>query len=76
MKYQTLPWIAGNPLRLQIPLQKVTITADGHETEDYAYDCQNVTDSHKAAINALESVDDVEDYNFRQDYPEKLSFGK
>lgn len=35
MKYQTLPWIAGNPLSLRIPLQKVTITADGHETEDY-----------------------------------------
>ena len=35
MKYQTLPWIAGNPLALRIPLQKVTITADGHETEDY-----------------------------------------
>ena len=35
MKYQTLPWIAGNPLTLRIPLQKVTITADGHVTEDY-----------------------------------------
>lgn len=35
MKYQTLPWIAGNPLTLQIPLQKVTITAGGHETQDY-----------------------------------------
>ena len=35
MIYQTLPWIAGNPLALRIPLQKVTITADGHETEDY-----------------------------------------
>lgn len=35
MDYKTLPWIAGNPLRLQIPLQIVTITADGHETEDY-----------------------------------------
>lgn len=35
MKYKTLPWIAGNPLTLQIPLQKVTITADGHVTEDY-----------------------------------------
>ena len=35
MKYQTLPWIAGNPLALRIPLQIVTITADGHETEDY-----------------------------------------
>ena len=42
--------------------------------EDYAYDCQNVTDSHKAAINALESVEDVEAYNFTTGYPEKLSF--
>ena len=42
--------------------------------EDYAYDCQNVTDSHKAAINALESVEDVEAYDFTTGYPEKLSF--
>ena len=35
MDYKTLPWIAGNPLTLHIPLQKVTITADGHEAEDY-----------------------------------------
>ena len=42
--------------------------------EDYAYDCQNVTDSHKAAINALDDIDDVEEYDFTTDYPEKLSF--
>ena len=35
MDYKTLPWIAGNPLWLQIPLQIVTITADGSVTEDY-----------------------------------------
>ena len=35
MDYRTLPWIAGNPLRLQIPLQIVTITAEGNVTEDY-----------------------------------------
>lgn len=35
MDYITLPWIAGNPLRLQIPLQIVTITAEGNVTEDY-----------------------------------------
>ena len=35
MDYKTLTWIAGNPLRLQIPLQIVTITADGSVTEDY-----------------------------------------
>ena len=43
--------------------------------EDYAFDCQNVTDSHKAAINALESIEDVEAYQFTG-YPEKLSFGE
>lgn len=35
MTYQTLPWIAGNPLTLRIPLQKVTITTGGHVAEDY-----------------------------------------
>ena len=42
--------------------------------EVYASDALNVTESHKAAINALESIEDVEDYNFRQNYPEKLVF--
>ena len=42
--------------------------------EDYAYDCQNVTDRHKAAINALESVEAVEAYQFQSGYPQKLAF--
>ena len=42
--------------------------------EVYASDALNVTESHKAAINALESVDEVEAYDFHQNYPEKLSF--
>ena len=46
------------------------------QVEVYAGDALNVTEAHKAAINALESVGDVEDYNFRHGYPEKLSFGK
>ena len=43
--------------------------------EVYASDALNVTESHKAAINALESVEDVEAYEFTG-YPEKLSFGE
>ena len=43
--------------------------------EVYASDALNVTESHKAAINALESVEDVEAYQFTG-YPEKLSFGE
>ena len=42
--------------------------------EVYASDALNVTESHKAAINALTSVSEVEEYNFQSGYPEKLSF--
>ena len=41
--------------------------------EVYASDALNVTESHKAAINALESIGEVEAYEF-SGYPEKLSF--
>ena len=44
------------------------------QVEVYASDALNVTESHKVAINALESIEDVEDYEFRQNYPEKLVF--
>ena len=43
--------------------------------EVYASDALNVTESHKAAINALENIEDVEAYEF-SGYPEKLSFGE
>lgn len=42
--------------------------------EVYASDALNVTEAHKAAINALTSVSEVEEYNFQSGYPEKLSF--
>jgi len=41
--------------------------------EVYAADALNVTESHKAAINALEDIADVEAYEF-SGYPPKLSF--
>ena len=42
--------------------------------EVYASDALNVTESHKAAINAKTTVKQVEDYNFQSGYPPKLSF--
>lgn len=42
--------------------------------EVYASDALNVTEAHKAAINALDDIEDVEAYNFTTGYPEKLSF--
>lgn len=43
--------------------------------EVYASDALNVTEAHKAAINALESIEDVEAYEFTG-YPDKLIFGE
>lgn len=42
--------------------------------EVYASDALNVTESHKAAINALTSVSDVEAYDYTAGYPIKLQF--
>lgn len=44
------------------------------QVEVYASDALNVTEAHKAAINALASVTEVEGYDYTQGYPEKLSF--
>ena len=42
--------------------------------EAYATMTSFVTDSHKVAINALETIEAVEAYDFTTGYPEKLSF--
>ena len=40
----------------------------------YAGDALNVTEGHKAAINALATVEEVEGYDFKVGYPEKIAF--
>lgn len=42
--------------------------------EEYAYDCQNVTDGHRAAIASMGTAPDVKGYDFTIGYPPKLSF--
>lgn len=42
--------------------------------EVYAADALNVTESHRAAINDLDTIEAVEEYDFTTDYPSKLSF--
>lgn len=59
-----------------IPVTLTVTTAEIYlaRVEKYAVTCTNVTASHKAAINALETVEAVEAYDFTTDYPEKLTF--
>ena len=40
----------------------------------YAYQCVVTRDTHKAAINALTSIEAVDEYDFKRGYPEKLNF--
>lgn len=40
----------------------------------YADKCYIVTETHKSNVNALQNIEDVDNYNFESDYPEKLNF--
>lgn len=40
----------------------------------YAYQCVVTRDTHKASINALTSIEAVDEYDFTVGYPKKLNF--
>ena len=42
--------------------------------EVYAVDCYNKTTDHIFTVNALETLEEVEAYNYMVDYPEVLTF--
>ena len=41
--------------------------------EAYAGEALNVTEAHRAAVMAMNSVEDIEDYDITQGYPQKLN---
>lgn len=41
--------------------------------EVYAAEALNVTEAHKAAVNAMTSIEDIEAYDITAGYPEKLN---
>jgi hypothetical protein len=45
-----------------------------NQVEVYASECFNQTQRHKAAIEVLGTVEDVEGYDFTEGYPERLRF--
>jgi hypothetical protein len=42
--------------------------------ENYAGVCQKVTEGHRAAVNALTAISDVEVYDYTTGYPPKINF--
>ena len=45
-----------------------------NKIEMYALNCYNVTQSHIAAVRSLQTIEEVENYNFKVGYPAKLKF--
>jgi hypothetical protein len=43
------------------------------QLELYALSCFNKTAEHKAMVQSLESVEEVESYDYKTGYPEKLN---
>lgn len=62
--------IAGMLISMTVADARVKLA----QVQLYADSCTIVTESHKAAILLLQSVQDVEEYDFRAGYPEKLRF--
>lgn len=63
-------WYGGIPFTFSITLWKQMLVA----LELYAGDALNVTESHKAAVMAMDNVEDIEAYDITQGYPAKLAF--
>ena len=44
------------------------------KVEVYASECYNTTARHKAAVEALDNIDNVEEYDYTLNYPDMLEF--
>ena len=64
------PVFAGQEVTLSVQMAKMALA----QVQLYANQCYGVTERHKAAVNALETIEAVEAYDFTVGYPEKLSF--
>ena len=63
-------WFEGQEFTFPIATWKQMLVA----LEVYAGDALNVTEAHKAAVNALNNVEDVDNYDYMTGYPDKLHF--
>lgn len=59
---------------MQFPLKLDVATQMLYSIEIYASACYDNTQQHLANINALTTIDEVENYDHTSNYPEKLKF--
>ena len=67
---EVTPVFNGMPITLSVQVAKVSLA----QVQLYANQCYNVTEQHKAAVQALETVEAVEAFDITADYPERLVF--
>lgn len=63
-------WFNGHEFTYPIESWKQMLVA----LEVYAGDALNVTEAHKADVNALETIEAVDNFDITAGYPDKLSF--
>lgn len=63
-------WFSGLYITLHIDEARQLLAA----LEIYATDCYNVTAMHKVQVNALETIEEVDNFDVTTDYPERLIF--
>ena len=64
------PVFGGQEVTLSVQMAKMALA----QVQLYANQCYGVTERHKAAILLLQSVQEVEGYDFTAGYPTKLAF--
>lgn len=67
---ETTLWYNG--LEFRLPLDKAVQML--YVIEIYASQCYDNTQKHLAEVDKLEDVDEINNYNYRIGYPEKLKF--
>ena len=63
-------WFQGNEFTFPVSTWRQMLIA----LEVYAGDALNVTEAHKAAVEAMDNIEDIENFDITAGYPEKLVF--
>lgn len=69
---QVTKWFGGQQFTFPTQVWLAMLNA----LEVYAGEALNVTEAHKAAVMALDNVDDVENYDYTTGYPVVLNFNE
>ncbi len=69
-KTHTILWYNAVKYVISIPDALAMLNA----LELYALNCYNVTQSHIAAVRSLQTIEEIENYDYTVGYPVKLSF--